>query len=280
MIIKTSLSRIFVFGNPEHANKITRYSLLPSDLASNVGCQSTKKTFFSAIFLVLIFLCPSIRADIVVYSNIVSDAVYINGGVNFGNTFSNTASASNIKSVSLYFMNNGVQDDTGFTYWATGTMKLGIYATTLNSVSGLYDLSGTALVTAELNMSSLNMVRDPDTGYLTNSTIPALYTFDFTNSLGDRNLSANARYAFFTDFSDVTDVGALHFYVNNSSYSDQNYISDNMGFPNQSVVGTVEVAAVPEPGTLILTGSVLAVGGIGAYIKRRRKNRAQVENAA
>ena len=280
MIIKTALSRIFVFGNPEHANKITRYSLLPSDLASNVGCQSTKKTFFSAIFLVLIFLCPSIRADIVVYSNIVSDAVYINGGVNFGNTFSNTASASNIKSVSLYFMNNGVQDDTGFTYWATGTMKLGIYATTLNSVSGLYDLSGTALVTAELNMSSLNMVRDPDTGYLTNSTIPALYTFDFTNSLGDRNLSANARYAFFTDFSDVTDVGALHFYVNNSSYSDQNYISDNMGFPNQSVVGTVEVAAVPEPGTLILTGSVLAVGAIGAYIKRRRKNRAQVENAA
>ncbi|MCY2946433.1 MAG: PEP-CTERM sorting domain-containing protein [Planctomycetota bacterium] len=280
MIIKTALSRIFVFGNPEHANKITRYSLVPSDLASNVGCQSTKKLILSAIFLVLIFLCPSIRADIV-YSNTVSiDDVYINGGVNFGNTFSNTASASNIKSVSLYFINNGVQDDVGYTYWATGTMKLGIYATTLNSVSGLYDLSGTALVTAELNMSSLNMVRDPDTGYLTNSTIPALYTFDFTNSLGDRNLSANARYAFFTDFSDLTDVGALHFYVNNSSYSGQNYISDNIGFPDQSVVGTVEVAAVPEPGTLILTGSVLAVGGIGAYIKRRRKNRAQVENVA
>lgn len=279
MIIKTSLSRIFVFGIPEHANKITRYSLVPSDLASNVGCQSTKKLILSAIFLVLIFLCPSIRADIV-YSNTVSDGVYINGGVNFGNTFSNTASASNIKSVSLYFINNGVQNDVGFTFWATGTMKLGIYATTFNSDSGLYDLSGPALVTSELNMSSLNMVRDPDTGDLTNSTIPAFYTFDFTNSLGDRNLSANARYAFFTDFSDVLDVGALHFYVNNSSYFGQNYISDNIGFPDQSVVGTVEVAAVPEPGTLILTGSVLAVGGIGAYIKRRRKNRAQVENAA
>ena len=246
-----------------------------------------KKTFFSAIFLALIFLCPSIRADIVVYSNTVSDTYYINGGVNFGNTFSNTASASNIKSVSLYFINNGVQDDVGYTYWATGTMKLGIYATTLNSVSGLYDLSGTALVTAELNMSSLNMVRDPDTGYLTNSTIPALYTFDFTGSpILDRNLSADARYAFFTDFSGVVDPGALHFYVNNSSYSDQNNINQNYintsntGVSGQSVVGTVEVAAVPEPGTLILTGSVLAVGAIGAYIKRRRKNRAQVENAA
>ena len=242
---------------------------MPSDLASNVGCQSTKKLILSAIFLVLIFLCPSIRADIVVYSNIVSDAVYINGGVNFGNTFSNTASASNIKSVSLYFMNNGVQD-AGDTLFATGTMKLGIYATTFNSDSGLYDLSGTALVTAELNMSIA-----PDSGS------PAFYTFDFTGSpILDRNLSADARYAFFTDFSDVSNVGALHFYVNNSSYPDQNYISDNIGFPNQSVVGTVEVAAVPEPGTLILTGSVLAVGGIGAYIKRRRKNRAQVENAA
>ena len=241
---------------------------MPSDLASNVGCQSTKKLILSAIFLVLIFLCPSIRADIVVYSNIVSDAVYINGGVNFGNTFSNTASASNIKSVSLYFINNGVQDDTGFTYWATGTMNLGIYATTLNS--GLYVKNGAALVTASLNMSIA-----PDSGS------PAFYTFDFTGSpILDRNLSADARYAFFTDFSDVSNVGALHFYVNNSSYPDQNYISDNIGFPNQSVVGTVEVAAVPEPGTLILTGSVLAVGAIGAYIKRRRKNRAQVENAA
>ena len=234
-----------------------------------------KKTFFSAIFLALIFLCPSIRADIVVYSNTVSDTYYINGGVNFGNTFSNTASASNIKSVSLYFMNNGVQDDTGFTYWATGTMKLGIYATTINSVSGLYDLSGPALVTASLNMSIA-----PHSGDPADSNLPAFYTFDFTNSLGDRNLSAGARYAFFTDFSDVTDVGALHFYVNSSSYPGQNYIIDNIGLANQSVVGTVEVAAVPEPGTLILTGSVLAVGAIGAYIKRRRKNRAQLENAA
>ena len=174
-------------------------------------------------------------------------------------------------------MNNGVQDDTGFTYWATGTMKLGIYATTINSVSGLYDLSGPALVTASLNMSIA-----PHSGDPADSNLPAFYTFDFTNSLGDRNLSAGARYAFFTDFSDVTDVGALHFYVNSSSYPGQNYIIDNIGLANQSVVGTVEVevAAVPEPGTLILTGSVLAVGGIGAYIKRRRKNRAQVENAA
>ena len=273
MIIKTSLSRIFVFGNPEHANKITRYSLVPSDLASNVGCQSTKKLFFSAIFLALIFLCPSIRADIVVYSNTVSDTNYINGGVNFGNTFSNTASASNIKSVSLYFANNGVLDE-GIAKFATGTMNLGIYATTLNS--GLYVKNGAALVTASLNMSIA-----PDSGS------PAFYTFDFTGSpILDRNLSADARYAFFTDFSGVVDPGALHFYVNNSSYSDQNNINQNYintsntGVSGQSVVGTVEVAAVPEPGTLILTGSVLAVGGIGAYIKRRRKNRAQLENAA
>ncbi|MEI6325124.1 MAG: PEP-CTERM sorting domain-containing protein [Gemmataceae bacterium] len=278
MIIKAALLPITVFGNPEDTNKITRYSLVPSDLASNVGYQSTKKLFFSAIFLVLIFLCPSIRADIV-YSNTVSpvpdDSSILYGGGNFGNTFSNTASASTITSVSLYFINNGVNDfESGITYFATGTMNLGIYATTLNSVSGLYDLSGTALVTASLNME-IAPISGGDSG------LPAFYTFDFTGSpILDRNLSAGARYAFFTDFSGVLDPGALHFYVNNSSYPGQNYIYDNIGFSGQSVVGTVEVAAVPEPGTLILTGSAMAAGAIGAYIKRRRKNRAQVENAA
>jgi hypothetical protein len=35
-------------------------------------------------------------------------------------------------------------------------------------------------------------------------------------------------------------------------------------------------AAVPEPGTMILTGSALAAGAVGAYFKRRRKAKAEV----
>ena len=38
-------------------------------------------------------------------------------------------------------------------------------------------------------------------------------------------------------------------------------------------------AAVPEPGTMILTGSALVAGAIGAYIKRRRKSKSQVDAA-
>jgi hypothetical protein len=36
-------------------------------------------------------------------------------------------------------------------------------------------------------------------------------------------------------------------------------------------------ATVPEPGTLILTGTALVAGAVGAYIKRRRNNRAQAD---
>ena len=34
--------------------------------------------------------------------------------------------------------------------------------------------------------------------------------------------------------------------------------------------------SVPEPATIILTGSALAVGAIGAYFKRRRKPQTEI----
>jgi len=40
-----------------------------------------------------------------------------------------------------------------------------------------------------------------------------------------------------------------------------------------------DTTSVSEPGTLILTGSALAVGAIGAYIKRRRKSTSQADAA-
>ncbi len=47
---------------------------------------------------------------------------------------------------------------------------------------------------------------------------------------------------------------------------------------NGSAAFTV-YAAVPEPGTMVLTGSALVAGAIGAYIKRRRKSKSQVDAA-
>lgn len=39
---------------------------------------------------------------------------------------------------------------------------------------------------------------------------------------------------------------------------------------------TGETTAVPEPSTLILTATTLAVGAIGVYINRRRKSRKEL----
>jgi len=44
---------------------------------------------------------------------------------------------------------------------------------------------------------------------------------------------------------------------------------------NRNVAFTL-YAAVPEPGTMILTGTALAAGAVGAYFKRRRKAKAEV----
>ena len=38
-----------------------------------------------------------------------------------------------------------------------------------------------------------------------------------------------------------------------------------------AIAFSMDVTAVPEPGTMILTGAALAAGAVGAYFKRRRK---------
>ena len=221
------------------------------------------------VLTTVLLLCPSIQADIVYEvlpaENPASQS-YSLATTNLGNTFSNSSSPSLINSVSLYLSNNGVNDDSGKAYWATGTLSLGIYATTKNSTTGLYDISGDVLVSA-----SINLLTVPDSEPFN------LYTFDFTGAtIADRTLSAGTRYAFYTDFRRASDIGALYFGTNNTAFPDQNIIFGGIGSPGQSMVGTVEVetTAVPEPGTLILTGSALLAGAIGVYFTRRHRDQA------
>jgi hypothetical protein len=75
---------------------------------------------------------------------------------------------------------------------------------------------------------------------------------------------------------------------NNQSYSDwavatgPNYFNTSWTVqPTASnhqmgLLITGETTAVPEPGTLILTATTLAVGAIGVYINRRRKSRKEL----
>jgi hypothetical protein len=263
------ISNIWLFANHKH----TKTSTPPGSISKNPQTQgsslSIKKTLSFMVLTTVLLLCPSIQADIVYEvlpaENPASQS-YSLATTNLGNTFSNSSSPSLINSVSLYLSNNGVNDDSGKAYWATGTLSLGIYATTKNSTTGLYDISGDVLVSA-----SINLLTVPDSEPFN------LYTFDFTGAtIADRTLSAGTRYAFYTDFRRASDIGALYFGTNNTAFPDQNIIFGGIGSPGQSMVGTVEVetTAVPEPGTLILTGSALLAGAIGVYFTRRHRDQA------
>ena len=261
------ISNIWLFANHKH----TKTSTPPGSISKNPQTQgsslSIKKTLSFIVLTTVLLLCPSIQADIVyevLPAEIPASQSYSLATANLGNTFSNSSSPSLINSVSLYLYNNGVLDDAGTTYYATGTLSLGIYATTKNNTTGLYDISGDVFVSASINLSTV-----PDAG------LANLYTFDFTGAkIADRALSAGTRYAFYTDFSGASDIGALYFGTNNTAFPDQNIIFGGIGSPGQSMVGTVDVTAVPEPGTLILTGSALLAGAIGVYFTRRHKDQA------
>jgi hypothetical protein len=68
-----------------------------------------------------------------------------------------------------------------------------------------------------------------------------------------------------------TQTGSVFQNIYNSNASPFEYI----GGTDQPFF-SMDVTAVPEPGTMILTGTALAAGAVGAYFKRRRKAKAEV----
>jgi hypothetical protein len=91
------------------------------------------KTLHSIVILFsALFFSPSLRAEIVnVYeqTTLSGDASGYTG--NWGNSFQNINSASKLKSITLFLSNNGMPDsDTGEPLYATGTLKLDIFAAT------------------------------------------------------------------------------------------------------------------------------------------------------
>jgi hypothetical protein len=113
------------------------------------------------------------------------------------------------------------------------------------------------------------------TSILTYSTAGVIINFG-TNSgeIGSTNWDASSQY----NLTITTDGAITGASVNNSG-GITNSIPDWIYSPVGGDYGDVAVtlyAAVPEPGTMILTGTALAAGAVGAYIKRRRKAKAEV----
>jgi hypothetical protein len=237
---------------------------------------SAKQLVAAILFASMLFLSPSLRADIV-YSNLTGGNQFSLGS-NTGNTFTTGSSASTLKSISLYLS----QETRSFSFpwdppWmppmtiqASGLMRIDLYrASNTPNGSGVYNW-------------------DPSYGHLADSatvdisTISfsgGMVTFDFSGRSGI-TLDANTRYSFMTGF-DASNYDLVYAYGKNgttsggSTIGTQNLIIDGIG-QTQSIYGTVEVetTAVPEPGTLILTGSALLAGAIGVYFTRRHKDQA------
>ena len=74
--------------------------------------------------------------------------------------------------------------------------------------------------------------------------------------------------------------------IGGTSYRVESGISDFWSDPtrgadtNAAVALYYDPASVPEPGTMILTGSALVAGAIGAFIKRRRKSPSKADSAS
>lgn len=218
------------------------------------------KTKYLIAFIFFVISFCSVRADIV-YEIYGHDSDY-NVNTNsyyFGNTFSTGSQASTLKTISLYLSKSGT---------FSGALYLKIYATTGPSgPENTYVPSGAALGSSVINVSAI-------------SALGSNVVFNYSGV----NLDANTRYAFQADFRSVLfgPTGSISYYTDSDGYGDQNYFRTPDYFTGTEAVQgvvTVDVASVPEPGTLILTGTALVAGAIGAYIKRRRKSTSQADAA-
>lgn len=216
------------------------------------------------MFLAIPFFAPSIRADIVtVYNQTTLSGNWSGYTGNWGNSFHNTNSASTLKNISLYLDNRGSPDPSdpfGDFVYASGTLKLDIFAAT--GGNGNWIPTGSSLGTASADKSFNGSSQSRD-----------IYSFDFSSL--NLNLASGGNYAFQANFTNLTNAAVLGVYVESGSWNGQNsfYAIGPTGESLNAVV-TFDTTAVPEPGTLILTGSALLAGAIGVYVNRRRKDQA------
>jgi hypothetical protein len=99
---------------------------------------------------------------------------------------------------------------------------------------------------------------------------------------GNWDLLANKTYTISLTLSSGTINNYLSINNNTSPYKVEPGISNYWASPTSLHTNHVAIqlyydaASVPEPGTMILTGTALTAGAIGAYIKRRRKIKTKV----
>ena len=191
-------------------------------------------TFFSVILLPVAGSC---RGDIVYQFTPSSTAVSVTSP-NFAAQSFNTGNYNQINSISTTF------------HSMSGTLTLAIYA--FGSVS--HSPTGTALYSTTLssnytNFSNLNWSVSENTQY-----------FFAYHTTGSGSI-------YYGNYVNVGGTGITGQYMSESTDSGVNWYNGN---DVSGLNGTVDMAAVPEPATMILTGSIFALVFCAAVLRRFR----------
>jgi hypothetical protein len=214
---------------------------------------------------------PSLRADLiynvglqsgVAGSNLTSTSDY------GGNSFLTGSAPATLNSISLYLARQKTS-----TSYASGSLYLDIYIAKPSTTLGLYvpDLSTTKLATASVDVSTLTTDSYPST--LTS------FTYTGVNAI---TLSANTNYTFYLNVTNVyfPTRSRIAYRPNTTNPYTNGNAFNSIYYPNGSssidMSGEIDVtyAAVPEPGTMILFGVTMAIGGAAAESRKRRKRNA------
>ena len=176
-------------------------------------------------------------------------------GSTIGQSFQNIGQSAFVDSVTFRLR---YQNGTGF---SAGTLKVGIYQVSGTLGQNDFAPTGPALISSStINASTL-----------TNTATDYAFSGFGTSS----SLNASTNYMALLTWSGIdfgTSILNVSFFngiPNPSTYQSYNSATNGGSNSNQQMYGTINVTAVPEPGTLLL-GSIAAACGGGAWWRRKR----------
>ena len=174
-------------------------------------------------------------------------------GSTIGQSFQNIGQSAFVDSVNFRLRR------TTSTAFTAGTLQVGIYAVTGSAQS--YAPTGPALISS----STINASTISDTAN----------NFAFSGFGTSSSLNASNNYMALLTWSGIDfgtsslEVAFFNGIPNPSTYQNYNLASSGNANSTQQMYGTINVSAVPEPGTLLL-GSIAAACGGGAWWRRKR----------
>jgi hypothetical protein len=235
------------------------------DVGSKIN-QTVGNIPMRAIWTALAITCALvpgvIKADVVYQQNASPTLYWSAQGTTWssGQSFQNIAQDATVDSVLFKLRKTG---STAF----TGTFSVKIYAATGTANNYLPNTASLFATSAAVSGASISGSASDVTfnGFTTNTNLVAgsvyVAVLDLT-SLG--GLSG----------TDSLEIGAIS-PIPGGTYASFNWVQNaGSGFSattNQQTYGTIQVTAIPEPGTLLLGGIAAACCGGGFYCRRKRQ---------